>query len=55
MGILMYELLVGKSPFAAPKGVTNLKMANKMLEKNIMTTKPLYPVYLPKQAADLIE
>jgi serine/threonine protein kinase len=30
-------------------------MANKMLEKNIMTTKPKFPGFVSKQAVDLIQ
>lgn len=54
MGILMYELLIGRAPFSPPKGVKNQKMANRMLEKNIMTTKPTFPGFVSKHAMDLI-
>lgn len=54
LGILMYELVVGRAPFSPPKGVKNQKTANKMLERNIMTAKPRYPSHVSKQARDLI-
>lgn len=54
MGILMYELLIGRAPFTPPKNVKNQKLANRMLEKNIMTTKPQYPGFVSREAVDLI-
>ena len=48
MGVLMYELLIGRAPFSPPKNVKNQKMANRMLEKNIMTTKPKFPGFVSK-------
>lgn len=55
LGVLMYELLIGKAPFSPPRGVKDPKMANKILEKNIMTTKPKFPNFIGKSARDLVE
>lgn len=54
LGILMYELLIGKAPFSAGPEITNQKLANKQLEKNIMTVKPAFPQGLAPVSVELI-
>ena len=54
LGILMYELIVGRAPFSVPKGIKNPQMKNRILERNIMTAKVKFPPFVSKHAKDLI-
>lgn len=54
LGVLTYELIVGKAPFSPSKGIKNQKLANRELEKNIMKRVPAFPKHVSKEAMNLI-
>jgi serine/threonine protein kinase len=54
LGILTYELVIGKAPFTPGKVLKDQKAAHRLLEKNIMENKPLFPSHCSKECVDLI-
>jgi len=54
LGILTYELVVGKAPFSPNNKVKDKKAAHRQLEKNIMERIPKFPSHVSKEAQNLI-
>lgn len=54
LGVLTYELIVGKAPFSPGSNATSQKAANKQLEKNIIQRVPNFPKNLSKEGVNLI-
>lgn len=53
LGVLTYELLVGKAPFR-PGALKSQKAANRELEKNIIQRVPNFPKNVSKEAVNLV-
>lgn len=49
IGVIVYEMCTGKTPFSSKEFQLNSKEANAALEKNILTTEPVYPQYLSEE------
>ena len=54
LGILTYELVIGKAPFSPSSSMKDKKAAHRQLEKNIMEKQPKFPSHCSKDAVDLI-
>ena len=54
LGILTYELIVGKAPFSPKPGMKDKKAAHHLLQRNIMQNTPKFPPYVSKEAVNLI-
>ena len=46
VGVILFELCTGKTPFSDPELKQGSKEFNSKLEKNILTKQPVYPTYL---------
>lgn len=54
LGILTFELIVGKAPFTPGTKPSDKKKAQKMLEKNILKNMIDFPGHVSKEAINLI-
>lgn len=54
LGVLLYEMLVGKAPFASPEYINDSRLAKRIIESNILNHKVSFPVSINTEAKDLI-
>ena len=54
LGVLIFELLTGKAPFAPTEAIKDQKIQQKMLEENILSGKLNFPDDFPQLAKDLV-
>lgn len=54
MGVLLYEILVGKAPFASPDYINDARLAKRIIESNILNHKISFPSNINLEAKDLI-
>lgn len=54
LGVLLYELLVGKAPFTPSSSIKDKRQAQKELSKNIIDCKPKYPSFLSNTAVTFL-
>jgi serine/threonine protein kinase len=54
LGVLLYEMLVGKAPFASPDHIQDPRLAKRIIESNIVNLKISFPEFLSQSARDLI-
>lgn len=50
----MYEMLIGKAPFASPEYINDSRLAKRIIESNILNHKVSFPVSINTEAKDLI-
>jgi serine/threonine protein kinase len=54
LGVLLYEMLIGKAPFASPDHIQDARLAKRIIESNIVNLKVSFPDHLSYAALDLI-
>ena len=54
LGVLLYEMLVGKAPFSSPDHIKDPRLAKKIIESNIVNLKVSFPESLSSKASELI-
>lgn len=54
LGVLIFELLTGKAPFAPPDKVVDQKEKQKILEDNVVNVRLTFPNDFPQLAKDLL-
>lgn len=54
LGVLIFELLTGKAPFAPPDKVADQKEKQKILEDNVVNVRLTFPNDFPQTAKDLL-
>lgn len=55
IGVLMYEMLTGKPPFSAPKGVKDRRLKQKIIEDNVLKGNINFPEDLSNEAKSAIK
>ncbi len=55
LGVLLYEMLIGKAPFASPEYINDSRLAKRIIESNILNHKINFPSTLNADAKDLIK
>lgn len=55
LGVLLYEMLTSKAPFASPEYINDTRLAKRIIESNILNHKINFPSNLNSDAKDLIK